>query len=281
MQLALDNRGGDGMKHKYVYDIRTSANALRTLINFTGVDSPIWEKFILRRKEYQYEDDLVKDVIQKHGCLPAGYEEWVFTYFHITTSANQCSSFKKHGILDLVHSYECEDSELHAFLDDKNIKIDIENRMLSYNQQTYDISFGECPPRFDRTAYACWSIGRKLYYDFTTCGFLSIWDAHPYGGYVHWRPEILSDIDNLLNLTLSNEWHISHKPYKIVATVQGRDIVYDGDDKQSIENKVLNYLTKAYITAFGAPTEHILLMKNGVQILPEGIIEISPLECWW
>ena len=63
MQLALDNRGGDGMKYKYVYDIRTSANALRTLINFTGVDSPIWEKFILRRKEYQYEDDLVKDSI--------------------------------------------------------------------------------------------------------------------------------------------------------------------------------------------------------------------------
>ena len=122
--------------------------------------------------------------------------------------------------------------------------------MLSYSQQTYDISFGECPPRFDRTAYACWSIGRKLYYDFTTCGFLSIWDAHPYGGYVHWRPEILSDIDNLFNLTLSNEWHISHKPYKIVATVQGRDVVYDGDDQQSIENKVLNYLTKAVYNRF-------------------------------
>ena len=92
MQLALDNRGGDGMKYKYVYDIRTSANALRTLINFTGVDSPIWEKFILRRKEYQYEDDLVKDVIQKHGCLPAAYEEWVFTYFHITTSLKSMAS---------------------------------------------------------------------------------------------------------------------------------------------------------------------------------------------
>ena len=73
----------------------------------------------------------------------------------------------------------------------------------------------------------------------------------------------------------------SHKPYKIVATVQGHDIVYDGYDEQDIENKVLNYLTKAYITAFGAPSEHILLMKNGVQIPPEGIIDISPLECWW
>ena len=120
------------MEYNNVYDIRTSANALHTLINFTGVDLPIWEKFILRRREYRYEDDLVSDVIQKYGCFPSNYEEWVFTYYHITTSANQCSSFKKHGILDLVHSYECKDSELRTFLDDKNIKIDIESRILSF-----------------------------------------------------------------------------------------------------------------------------------------------------
>ena len=59
------NHGVDGMEYNNVYDIRTSANALHTLINFTGVDLPIWEKFILRRREYRYEDDLVSDVIQK------------------------------------------------------------------------------------------------------------------------------------------------------------------------------------------------------------------------
>lgn len=42
----------------------------------------------------------------------------------------------------------------------------------------------------------------------------------------------------------------------------------------------LLYLTKAYTTAFGAPSEEILLLKNGVQIPPDRIIDISPLSCW-
>jgi len=87
------NHGVDGMDIIMYMNIRTSANALHTLINFTGVDLPIWEKFILRRREYRYEDDLVSDVIQKYGCFPSNYEEWVFTYsdWQINTSKiNQC-----------------------------------------------------------------------------------------------------------------------------------------------------------------------------------------------
>ncbi len=87
-------------------------------------------------------------------------------------------------------------------------------------------------------------------------------------------------IDNLLRLKLSEEWEQSHFPYEIVAQVNGFDIVFDGDDDQSDKDKVLMYLTMAYDTAFGEPFEHILLMKNGIQISPDRIIEIKPLTCW-
>ena len=40
------------------------------------------------------------------------------------------------------------------------------------------------------------------------------------------------------------------------------------------------FLTMAYDTAFGEPFEHVLLMKNGVQIPPTDIIEIKPLSFW-
>lgn len=40
------------------------------------------------------------------------------------------------------------------------------------------------------------------------------------------------------------------------------------------------YLTIAYDIAFGEPFEHIILMKNGVQISPDRIIEIKPLTYW-
>lgn len=268
------------MNQSLIYDIRTAENALTTLVNFTGVVPPIWEKYILLRNNYQYDEDLVEDVINKHGHFPSSYETWMFIYFHVTTSANKCRSFKEHGILDLKESYLCHDSELRRFLDDKGVVIDIEAHSLSYRGQVYDISYGKCPSRFDTKAHACWSIGRKFYYDYTTCGFLSVWDRSPYGGYVHCRPEILSDIDNLLDLTLSQEWHLSHEPYEVVAVVPGTDIVYDGDDYQSSRDKVINYLTKAYNTAFGSPHEEILLLRNNIQISPHRIIEIKPLSCW-
>lgn len=268
------------MARNYVYDIRTSESALGTLVNLTRVVPPIWEKYISRGNDYRHDEDLVEDVIRKHGTFPENYEKWIFTYFHITTSANGCASFKKHGILDLNNSYRCSDSELRTFLDDKGIEIDINERILKYKGRTYDISYGRNPSRFDTIAHACWEIGRKFYYDYTTCGFLSVWSLSAYGGNVHYRPEILSNIDKLLNLTLSQEWHVTHAPYEVIALVRGTDIVYEGDDDQSDRDKVINYLTKAYNTAFGAPHEEIVLLKNNIQVPPQNIIEINPLSCW-
>lgn len=42
----------------------------------------------------------------------------------------------------------------------------------------------------------------------------------------------------------------------------------------------LNYLTKAYETAFGSPSEKIVLLKNHVQVSQANILEIKPLTCW-
>ena len=268
------------MKCAPIYDIRTSENALNTLVNLTGVTPLIWDRMRLHRSKYRWEDDWVEAVIRRYGHFPPSYELWDFICFHITTSANQCSSFKRHGILDLKHSYQCEDSELREFLETKGVRIDIENCALNYGKLRYDISYGKQPFETDTKAYACYSIGRKFYYDFTICGFLSVWNESPYEGNIHYRPEIMEDIDNILNLTLSQEWHTSHKPYEITVVVPGTDIVYDGYDESSDNDKILNFLTKAYITAFGAPPEEIVLMKNNIQIPPDRIVNIAPLNCW-
>ncbi len=268
------------MSHSYVFDIRTSESALSTLVSLTQVMPPIWEQYILRHKEYRYDDDLVEDVIRNHGVFPDSYENWMFIYFHVTTSANGCASFRKHGILDLNNSYRCADSELRIFLDEKGIEVDIDNCVLKYRGRSFDISYGPHPYGFDEEAKDRWAIGRKFYYDYTTCGFLSVWEASPYGGYVHRRPEILSDIDKLLSLSLSQEWCVTHEPYEVVALVKGTDIVYDSDDDQSSKEKVLHYLTKAYTTAFGSPHEEIVLLKNHIQVPPRNIVDIKPLSCW-
>ena len=118
------------MEQTPVYDIRTSENAMKTLVALTGVSPDVWKRYFSRESEYAYPEDLIEDVIQKHGKFPVNYTDWTFIYFHVTTSADQCASFYKHGILDLVHSYQCTDSELRKFLDAHDIEIDIDNQTL-------------------------------------------------------------------------------------------------------------------------------------------------------
>lgn len=263
------------------YDIRSSANACKTLVGLSRVDISIWEKFVGHESEYRYTNDLVEDVIKKFGHLPRTYLDFNFVYFHVTTSANECEAIKKYGILDLQKAYLCDESELRVFLDRHGIIINIEDALLTYKGKVFDISYnaGNCP-RKGTQEYLCWLIGRKFYYDYTTCGFLSICERSPYIGEVHRRPEILRDIGKLLRLDLSGEWEQSHCSYEITAHVKGNHIVYDGDKAQSNKEKVIKYLTMAYYTAFGEPSEHYLLMKNGVQIPPTNIIEIIPLSFW-
>lgn len=55
---------------------------------------------------------------------------------------------------------------------------------------------------------------------------------------------------------------------------------FGGMDRFRRAMKNGHLFTKAYTTAFGAPSEEILLLKNGVQIPPDRIIDISPLSCW-
>ena len=81
-------------------------------------------------------------------------------------------------------------------------------------------------------------------------------------------------------MDLSRKWMMTHEPYEIHATVKGKDIVYYGDDTESDKEKVLSYLTKAYITSFYEPNEEVVLLKNHIRVLPENIREIKKMEHW-
>lgn len=263
---------------KMIYDIRNSTNAQQTLVSLTGVPLSIWEQYVGREREFEYTDDLIECVVSSYGKLPQNYRDFNFVYFHITTSANGCASFRKHGIMDLPHTYLCPDSELRVFLEKHHIYIDLQHETLRHGEQIFNIQYGPCP-RKDTVEYYCWSIGRKFYFDFTTCGFLSIWEISPYGGQVHRRPEILMDIDNLLQTDLSQEWANTHIAYEVIAQIKGSNIVCINDEFDE-KAKVLSYLTRAYYAAFGSPSEEILLVKNNVHIPPTDILDIRRFEYW-
>ena len=262
------------------YDIRTTECAQETLERLSGVPISKWIQCRVNEKQYEYNvNDFLANVIRSHGSLPRSYKEFIFIYFHVTTSANDCMSIRKNGLLDLREAYLNNDSELKKFLDQHDIKFNIDKQIMIYHQRKYDISFGECPDQHTE-AYKRWRIGRKFFYDFTTCGFLSVWERNPYGGEVHRRPEILQDIDNLLGLNLSLEWTHTHTAYEVTARVSGEKIIYDGDKNSYEVRKAINYLLKAYFTAFGEPSENVLLIKDHVSIPTSDILEIKPLQHW-
>lgn len=265
---------------RYIYDIRSSENALKTLTSLSGVPLNIWEKYIGHESEYEYMDDLVEEIVTSFGVLPLCYKDFEFNYLHVTTSANECKSFLKNGIMDLKETYLNPETELREFLDKNDVHFYLDECKMVYGRNTYDIHFSPNAPRAYTEEYHRWCIGRKFYYDFTSCGFLSVSKRSPYGGQVEWRPEILSDIDRLLKTDMSIEWAKSHKAYEIVARVSGDKILYNGYDGQTDREKVIRYLTTAYYTAFGEPSEEIILLKNHSFIPPNDIIAIEELSYW-
>ena len=73
---------------------------------------------------------------------------------------------------------------------------------------------------------------------------------------------------------------MSHTAYEIVVKISGEYIVYNSDDNNTDEEKVIDYLTRAYLTAFGEPHEDELLIKNGIQIPPSNILQINRFTTW-
>ena len=265
-----------------IYDIHTEQAAQATLCRMTGISMDLWESNIHREREYKLQDFFVEAMIQEYATqsLPLSYKDFDFVYFHITTSSDGCQSIQKNGILDLRESYKCRDSELRRFLDEHGVNINLDYAILSYCGHQYDITFRGTPWDTHSEQYKRWSVGRKFYYDYATCGFLSVWQGNPYGGWVHKRPEILMDIDALLGTCLSEEWEQMHKPYAVLAKVSGKDICYFSDDDESEREKVMAYTVMAYNAALNAVHEEIILLKNGVQIPPENILEIKPFTIW-
>lgn len=265
-----------------IYDIRDSDKAARTLERITGVSSDVWSAERIKdtcRIDYTDVDkDIGRIIKRNNGYIPRVNDlEMVIT--HVTTSGNGCSSILKNGIIDLRKAYQKSDSELRIFLESKGIDIQLESNCLKYNGKNYDISFKARPRYSESEEYAAWLVGRKFYYDFTVCGFFSINDKRPYGGNVHRRPEILWELDNLLKTDLQQKWMQSHQAYEIVFKVPFRDIIYSGWDSDT-EEKVMSYLTDAYMCVSTEPDTKEVLCKSGVEILPDQILECNRFTLW-
>ena len=260
------------------YDIRTPESAYNTLKNITGITPDIWAEYVCKDYKYKNITDMISDILEHHMHRKIRYDNFDFIFSHITTSANECNSFKKYGILNLQDSYMCYESELRDFLNNADIFIDINNGILTYKDRQFDISYGD-KPFTNSTERLCWYIGYKFYHDQAICGFLNI-DDNPYLGQVHRRPEILFNIDNLLNTNLSYQWQKTHFPYEIVVKIHGDKTRYNYEQTDTEDEKVINMLEIAFNAAFHTVIDQYIILNDEVTVPPSNIIEINPFTKW-
>ena len=270
------------MRNNLIYDIRTQESARRTLELFTGIAWQEWVNNSNRIVDFEYEDFFISTMLVEHDIVLPQFGDITFVFSHITTSGNGCKSIAKHGLYDLVNSYKCVDSDMRKFLSNHGVYIDIMKKEIKHRGKTIDISYNPYVhiPYYDTEAYYASRIGRKIYYDFTICGFLHIDCNRPYGGEVHFVPEIISDIDNLLKGGLCDAWLQETRAYEIVVKVNGNEIVIDAIQGCERE-QLIAYLLRAYYVACGDESETIVLLKNGVQITVNNIIEIKEFNDWY
>lgn len=272
-----------GREKIMLYDIRDTDKAIATLQRLTGVSSAIWsneKKKNVCRINYSDVDKDIERIIKRYNGYYPQIDNLEFVITHLTTSGNGCISILNDGLIDLKKAYQKSDSELRTFLEAKGIEIILDSKCLKYKGKYYDISYVKCPWNHESEEYAAWSVGRKFYYDFTVCGFLSINKNRPYAGNVHKRPEILMDLDNLLKTNLQNEWIQSHEAFEIVFKIPFRNILYDGWDSDTEDDIVMSYLTNAYMCMSLEPNTKEVLCRNETEIYPKQILECNRFTLW-
>lgn len=263
------------------YDIRTPELATQTLANITGISNNIWiyESYL---SDGNVDADYLYDIIEKYNGHLTSFENLYLIISHITTSTNDCIEIAENGIGDLQSAYRNTNSELRQFLDANGIDIRIDYSCLVHNGTYYSIEYERhnCPLDDESVEHKGWCIGRKFYSDNGLCGFFAINPKIPYGGYVHERPEILFNIDELLNTNLADDWKNSHTAYEVIFKIHSSELELYEHSNDEDETKVIKLLLYAFDIMCSGSSEVCAQLKPDAQVTPDKIIDILPFDKW-
>jgi hypothetical protein len=150
-------------------------------------------------------------------------------------------------------------------LEHETIKINGINESIHY--------YSPLPFNLNDRDSALWAIGRKFYYDFCICGFLSIESKNPYGGYVHYRPEIIMNISQVCSMDLERIWKDVHESYLVKFLSPYKNMVNVFSENDSEERIRESLLFKAFWNTL-YENEEVILLKNNILVPPEDIINV-------
>jgi hypothetical protein len=187
------------MGNQIVYDMTTLQDTIGSMSRLLGVDERQITKYCANHKDdYEVDEFLSILGIREHDLL---HFEILLTSLHVTTDNENCSSVKKHGLLNL-HQALIKDTPLRAYLRDLGVLIEIEKKQIQYQDKIFDISkkYNGINEPIDWIIY-------KLYKDFQLNGFFYSDNVLKYGGGIRRRPEFLYNLAEFLGLpNIEYDW---------------------------------------------------------------------------
>lgn len=262
------------------YDITDQIKAATTLQDLLGIKWSV----INRTLKYGYTGDFYEDlenlIMEKGNLAVSDYRALTFTVQHVTTSNNNCKSIKEYGIMPLDQTYENPSTDLRMFLDKHDIRIDLEAQILSYCGHQYDInnSFRRSKSNH-KDKYGAF-IGNKFYNEPNVWGFLCLQD---YSSCIWKSPEVIVDIDTLLNIGLERDWitrNEGSKTYAVTFEADGRVVGFSGysyADNDEVIKKLIDLAAEKAFTNRVSPDSQVVRVEQGISVPPENITSIIKL----
>ncbi|QPC47368.1 hypothetical protein [Mangrovibacillus cuniculi] len=236
-------------------DLTTLYGSIKGLNEYLNVS----EKMIRNYKDFCNGDYSVDDFLNyinvSEQQLLSG--DLKLSTLHVTTNNDNCSSIKKYGLVSLQKAITI-DTPLGNYLKQKGILIDLEEKRITFNGNTFDIGrkFEKFNMFADDDENVLTMIIYKLFEDCQVNSFFGSDNVLDYGGYCSDRPEFL---------------------YNLAELLKDQSIIYDWErDKK----------TKCYVIKFNVPLSNIIdftffdemdfaLKKHEIEYLDQEEIEIK------
>lgn len=177
------------------YDLRTCDSAYYFLLNFMDMTPDEYITELVIECENNFERFWERNIDRISSI---DISDLRIMAFHVVGALDKCKEIRENGLMNLQEVLK-RDTVISRALDHYGIFFDIENRILHYNDEKYDIDYEKYRNRHFLSGLdeKLNRIAHRVYYDYCVNGFLLNDDVLNYGTSIHERPEFFMTLVEL------------------------------------------------------------------------------------
>ena len=177
------------------YDLRTCDSAYYFLLNFMDMTPDEYITELVIECENNFERFWERNIDRISSI---DISDLRIMAFHVVGALDKCKEIRENGLMNLKEVLK-RDTVISRALDHYGIFFDIENRILHYNDEKYDIDYEKYRNRHFLSGLdeKLNTIAHRVYQDYCENGVLLNDDVLNYGTSIHERPEFFMTLVEL------------------------------------------------------------------------------------